>query len=73
MNHESNLKLNLVVNDDAKNRWVNLCQWNEPIKETNGDDTLHLRFLITLWLGICVKYFLSFPQKNRSPEKTETN
>ena len=23
--------------------------------------------------GICVKYFLSFPQKNLSPEKTETN
>ena len=22
--------------------------------------------------GICVKYFLSFPQKNLSPEKTET-
>ena len=75
MNHESNLKLNLVVNDDAKNRWVNLCQWNEPIKETNGDDTLHfhLGFKITLWLGICVKYFLSIPQKNLSPEKTETN
>ena len=42
--------MNLVVNDDAKNRWVNLCQWNEPIKETNGDDTLHfhLGFEITL-------------------------
>ena len=23
--------------------------------------------------GICVKYFLLFPQKNLSPEKTETN
>ena len=23
--------------------------------------------------GICVKYFLSFPQKNLSPEKTATN
>ena len=23
--------------------------------------------------GICVKYFLSFPQKRMSPEKTETN
>ena len=23
--------------------------------------------------GICVKYFLSFPQKKLSPEKTETN
>ena len=23
--------------------------------------------------GICVEYFLSFPQKNLSPEKTETN
>ena len=23
--------------------------------------------------GICVKYFLAFPQKNLSPEKTETN
>ena len=23
--------------------------------------------------GICVKYLLSFPQKNLSPEKTETN
>ena len=23
--------------------------------------------------GICVKYFLSFPQNNLSPEKTETN
>ena len=23
--------------------------------------------------GICVKYFLSFPQKNLSPEKAETN
>ena len=75
MNHESNLKLNLVVNDNAKNRWVNLCQWNEPIKETNGDDTLHfhLGFEITLWSEIFIKYFLSFPQKNLSPEKTETN
>ena len=23
--------------------------------------------------GICVKYFLAFPQKNLSPEKSETN
>ena len=26
-----------------------------------------------LWPGICVKSFLSFPQKNLSPEKTEKN
>ena len=25
-----------------------------------------------LWPGICVKYFLSSPQKNPSPEKSET-
>ena len=33
-----------------------------------------LRLLIQKkpWPGICVKYFLSFPQKNLSPEKTET-
>ena len=50
MNHVSSPKLYLAVNDDAKNRWVNLRQWNEPIKETNGDDTLHfhLGFEITL-------------------------
>ena len=24
------------------------------------------------WPGLCVKCFLSFPQKNLSPEKTET-
>ena len=50
MNHVSTPKLYLAVNDDAKNRWVNLRQWNEPIKETNGDDTLHfhLGFEITL-------------------------
>ena len=30
-------------------------------------------YFLTLWPGICVKYFLSFPQKNLSPEKTETN
>ena len=28
---------------------------------------------VKLWPGICAKYFLSFPQKNLSPEKTETN
>ena len=26
-----------------------------------------------LWPGRCVKHFLSFPQKNLLPEKTETN
>ena len=29
--------------------------------------------MASLWPGICVKYFLSIPQKNLSPEKTETN
>ena len=29
--------------------------------------------LAQLRLGICVKYFLTFPQKNLPPEKTETN
>ena len=29
--------------------------------------------LAGLWPGMCVKYFLSFPEKNLSPEKTETN
>ena len=30
-------------------------------------------FLVGLRPRICVKYFLSFPQKNLSPEKTEKN
>ena len=30
-------------------------------------------FFFSVRPGICVKYFLSFPQKNLSPEKTETN
>ena len=27
---------------------------------------------VKLWPGICVKYFLSFPQKNLSPEKSKS-
>ena len=30
-------------------------------------------FRVHLRPGICVNYFLSFPQKKLSPEKTETN
>jgi hypothetical protein len=36
--------------------------------DQNKDDALNF-----LSPGIWVKYFLSFPQKNLSPEKTETN
>ena len=30
---------------------------------------------VPAWImqGLCVKYFLSFPQKNLSPDKIETN
>ena len=35
-----------------------------------GNQESHLRILGP---GICTKYFLSFPQKDLSPEKTETN
>ena len=46
-------------------------------KSDNFDDSDMLDIgdigLIRLWPGICAKYFLSFPQKNLPPEKTETN
>ena len=33
----------------------------------------HRRSIKDFGIGICEKYFLSFPQKNLPPEKTETN
>jgi len=47
-----------------------LCTNLPHILQTVGNSTFEIQGAFRL--GICVKYFFSFPQKNLSPEKTET-
>ena len=76
-----------VLWKNGRNTNHGLCPYGEKLKTHKGDGLFFLIFchrplpnvgkfqgiLNSLWPRISVKYFLSFSQKNLSPEKTETN